>query len=197
MTVWACGARTGLDVVGVASRDANAPDDDSAIIKPTRVFVTASTYQGDFGGLTGADAVCQKEAVAASLTGTYLAWLSDSQGSPSKRFAKQTVPYVRADGVTIAKNWKSLVSGTLAAPINVTASGAVIPMADNAWTMTTMEGTPSSSCGNSCFCLDWTATYYASSSTGKPYNTDAGWTDTGFYQDCGIFPNHLYCFERP
>ncbi len=200
-----CGARTGLDiVVGDASVDAPVLRD-AAIVDvavdvvtphPARVFVTASTYQGDFGGLTGADAICQKEAAAAKISGTYRAWLSDSTGSPSTRFAKQNVSYVRVDGAVVAANWTALTSGTLAAPINLTASGDSIPATDNAWTETKTDGTPYMICGSSCFCLDWTATYYASSSTGKPASTDATWTDTGFYQDCGIFPDHLYCFEQ-
>src|SRR5207248_2675590 len=42
-----------------------------------RVFVTSVMYDGNLGGLAGADAKCQARATAASLSGTYKAWLSD------------------------------------------------------------------------------------------------------------------------
>jgi hypothetical protein len=37
--------------------------------------------------------------MAAGLPGTYRAWISDITGSPSTRFTKSTIPYVRRDGV--------------------------------------------------------------------------------------------------
>lgn len=43
-----------------------------------RVFATSSRYTANLGGLAGADAKCQAHADAASLPGTYAAYLSDS-----------------------------------------------------------------------------------------------------------------------
>ncbi len=43
------------------------------------VFVTSATFNGNLGGLTGADEKCQTEAdgpVSIVPSGTYLAWLS-------------------------------------------------------------------------------------------------------------------------
>nr|MBA3500495.1 hypothetical protein [Deltaproteobacteria bacterium] len=89
-------------------------------IAPKRVFLTAGQFSGaQIGGLTGADAKCQAEAMAANLTGTYKAWLSDITGSPSTRFTKSTiVPYVRTDGFLLAQSFDDLTDGTIAGPIN-------------------------------------------------------------------------------
>ena len=52
----------------------------------TFVFVTEWEGDGNIGGLTAADSICQTEADDAGLPGTYKAWLSDSTASPSSRF---------------------------------------------------------------------------------------------------------------
>ncbi|MCA9638830.1 MAG: DUF4215 domain-containing protein, partial [Myxococcales bacterium] len=51
------------------------------------VFVTDETYNGALGGLAGADQKCQASASAANLPGSYYAWVSASDGSPSSRFS--------------------------------------------------------------------------------------------------------------
>ena len=43
-----------------------------------KVFNSSTSYNGNLGGLTGADAKCQSRAAAAGLTGTYKAWLSST-----------------------------------------------------------------------------------------------------------------------
>ena len=77
------------------------------------VFVTSQSHNGDFGGLTGADAFCQSLALTAGLSGTYKAWLSDTTGSPATRFAQASVPYRLVDGTTIANDWNDLTDGTI------------------------------------------------------------------------------------
>src|SRR5262249_2961681 len=45
-----------------------------------RIFVTFESYMGgDLGGLAGADDICHGLASAANLSGTFMAWLSDSK----------------------------------------------------------------------------------------------------------------------
>ena len=62
------------------------------------VFLTSMTFNGDLGGVAGADAKCQAAADAPlSIVpiGTYLAWISDAIGnSPSTKFSQSTLPYV-------------------------------------------------------------------------------------------------------
>ena len=69
------------------------------------VFVTSAQFNGNLGGLTGADDKCQAEANGpASIvpSGTYLAWLSDGTDSPDTRFTKSAHPYMLPDGSKIA-----------------------------------------------------------------------------------------------
>jgi hypothetical protein len=53
-------------------------------------------------GLAGADAVCQTDAAAADLPGSYLAALTTSAFSAPDRFADVAMPVVRPDGAQIA-----------------------------------------------------------------------------------------------
>src|SRR5690606_24314284 len=70
----------------------------------TVAFVTSNAYNGNFGGLAGADALCAQHAADACLPGTYMAWLSDNVSSPSTRFSQQSIPYRLVDGTQIAVN---------------------------------------------------------------------------------------------
>lgn len=89
-----------------------------------RVFLTSQHVRpGDLAGIAGADAHCQTLATTAGLTGTFKAWLSDGTSSPSARFTRSTVPYMRVDGVLVANNWSDLTDGSLLAPINITEQG--------------------------------------------------------------------------
>jgi hypothetical protein len=90
------------------------------------VFVTSKTYDSNLGGLTGADAKCQKEADdPASIvpSGTYRAWLSDGTNSPNSRFTRSSSPYVLANGKKIAENYSDLTDGSLLNPINLGPNG--------------------------------------------------------------------------
>jgi hypothetical protein len=130
-----------------------------------RVFTTSVRYDGNLGGLAGADAKCQARAVAASLPGTYKAWLSDATGSPSTRFTKSTIPYRTVDGTLIANDYADLTDGTLAAPPDKTETGGApprttfcgpmgaIPDRIMVWASTAANGTLQASQGT---CTNWT-----------------------------------------
>ena len=78
------------------------------------VFVTSGAFDGDTdtgaGGLAGADDICNAAAMAASLAGTYTAWLSDSVTDARDRVTQATIPYVRTDGVRIAVDLADVVN---------------------------------------------------------------------------------------
>ena len=85
-------------------------------------------YDGNLGGLAGADAKCDLLASNAGLTGTFRAWLSDGIDSPDTRFLKAGNPYVLVDNTTvIASDWTDLTSGSIQAPINLTELGGSHP----------------------------------------------------------------------
>ena len=92
------------------------------------IFVTSQRHDGNFGGITGADTFCQGLATSAGLSGTYLAWLSDTTTSPSARFAQANVPYRLVDGTTIANDWADLVDGSIQNPINLDEYGNAAPV---------------------------------------------------------------------
>lgn len=98
------------------------PPEDTGI----RLVFLSNAVNGNLGGLSGADQICQQSADSANLPGTYKAWLGTAQGSPLTRFHQATVPYTLPSGAVVASNWPDLADGTLGTPINTTASGAPV-----------------------------------------------------------------------
>ena len=93
------------------------------------VFVTNAKFNGNLGGLAGADAKCQAEADGpASIvpSGTYLAWLSDGFDSPDIRFTKSSHPYILPDGTKIAEDFTDLMDGSILHPINIDPTGKLV-----------------------------------------------------------------------
>lgn len=158
------------------------------------VFVTSTTYYPSLGGLGGADAKCQSRAYAADLSGTFMAWLSDSTSDPKTRFGiapTSPAPYRRTDGVLIATSWSDLTDGSLLAPINLDEFGAPVELPKSAWTSTNADGTRRERAS----CNDWTSSSPAASGfTGKPEATDTEWT---LYLNGVLIPcdtaHRLYC----
>ena len=120
------------------------------------VFVTSTTTQGDFGGLSGADAICQAAAAIAGLPGSYRAWVSTGpcptgNGVQPPVSAKDRLfpgdddivdPYVVPPGEegvhVIASGWEEWNSIMHKQLLDVNEYGVVIPEAQTArvWTGT-------------------------------------------------------------
>ena len=116
-----------------------------------RAFVTTA-YWTPGGGIDSADTLCQKEATAANLPGTYKALLAPSGASAASRFNASGAPWVRSDGIPLAPTARDFFSATvLDVSPNVTADGFVYYGSDGAWsgaaTMTT-AGSDATNCGN-------------------------------------------------
>lgn len=157
-----------------------------------RVFVTSTRFAGDLGGLVGGDAECQALADGAELGGTWLAWLSETNGgqSPSTRFTQSVDPYVLVGGAQIAADWADLIDGAIDVPINRDETGAEIRTAiPYVWTGTSATF-PS---GVSPCCENWTTTA-SGGAKGMADATDSTWSfNTGM--SCTEL-GHLYCFEQ-
>jgi len=157
------------------------------------VFVTASVLEiGDFGGIAGADALCQEEAEAAGLprADRFGAWLSDSKSSPSTRFETRSARYVLVDGSVIADDWDDLTDGALSHPINRFADGTLEPTSA-VWTATMPSGEAD---GDGVFCGDWSVPDDSLVRFGSAAAADEDWTyrpDTSWCFDIA----RLYCFE--
>jgi hypothetical protein len=155
------GADAGPEAGGDATADAR-PDGPS-VLNGLAIFVSSALYDGNLGGLSGADATCQTLAQAAGLSGSFRAWLSDSNTSASQRLSHGTLPYVLVDNTVVAIGWTGLTSGTLLHAIDLTetgqaptqgslnCSGGILPV----WTFTTASGGLPGSTGANC--ADWTS----------------------------------------
>jgi hypothetical protein len=161
------------------------------------VFLTDDPLlSSNFGGLSGADAVCNSRASGAGLSGTFKAWLSDSSASPSTRFTRSSKGYALIDGTMIADDWDDLTDGPLATPITTTENGVVDPTPRSTATSTDADGTGLAPEANA-YCLDWTSdsgTPNATQVRGRTNVTDSTWTNSNT-AGCGN-TIRLYCFEQ-
>ncbi len=161
------------------------------------VFVTSVSFNGNLGGLTGADDKCQAEADgSASIvpSGTYLAWLSDGTDSPDTRFTKSAHPYVLPDGTKIAEDFTDLTDGSILHAINIDPTGEPFGL-QRFWTGTNADGTTA---GYVNLCDKWTTegprtTFRGISGTGT--RTDKSWSTQYGSMECSEFAS-LVCFQQ-
>ncbi len=158
------------------------------------IFITSTRYTGNLGGLAGADAKCQARATAASLTGEYKAWLSDSTDSPDTRFNK-TYAYADTLGQAIAGSWAALTDGFLQHNLEYDEFGN--PHSQDTilvWTNTESGGDVAQT-SLVMTCNDWTdETISSSSINGHMTQDGSSWTAGQFYGCNNI--GSLYCFEQ-
>jgi len=176
---------------------------------PKFVFISSKAYNGNLGGLTGADGKCQTLASAAGLKGVYKAWLSDSTGSPASRSTHSAGNYLMVDGTLAAQDWTSLAAGVFinrdetGQVASVVGSGATGPAGTilvgdcAAWADTASNGTaippnPVTGSGNSC--NDW------SDATGNYSGGLGPFAQFGGGRTCGSGPcsnlDPIYCVEQ-
>jgi hypothetical protein len=135
-------------------------------IETKKVFVTSQAYDGNLGGLAGADALCQNAADSAGLDGSFLAWLSTTTTSligetiptgPAYRFVRHHVPYVLPNGQQVARYFGDLVDGDLENPIAVTEYGSTV-FSGETWSATSANGLPAAGSPASLYtCENWTS----------------------------------------
>ena len=157
------------------------------------VFVSSSVIGGNIGGLAGADAMCQAEAVANGLSGTYLAWLSDGTDSPSTRFNQSAGPYVLPNGATVALDWADLTDGTLVDRIHVLANSTTSVSGSFIYTGTLFDGTSAGASADATNCDGWTNTG-TTALRGTAGSAGSFWTDQTQLA-CSIAAR-VYCFQN-
>lgn len=165
-----------------------------AVAAPSRVFVTSDSFSGgQFGGLSGADDVCNRLAASASLTGTYTAWISDSSTDAADRVYHNPDGYITTNGNMVANSWADLINAIsvpLLTTINYDQNGADVGTVQP-WTGTYEDGQASDD-----NCNDWTSPF-----------SESDYGDTGLTNDTGEYwseytaehcdhTNPLYCFEN-
>lgn len=148
----------------------------------TRIFQTSATYNGNLGGLSGADTICQTAAVAAGYTGSYwMAILSDSISNAKDRLSI-TYPVVKASSTSTTISSSNLWSGSISNTIGTL---------NSTWTGSDSGGNLSGSP-----CNDW-ASNLSSYITSYGYGTltTSQWL-TYSTTNCGA-SLALYCIEQP
>lgn len=155
-----------------------------------RVFVTSTTTNGLFGGLSKGDDLCAARAAAAGLGGQWRAWLSAGQVAAFTRITADG-PWVNTQGQLVAASRLALASGNLANEIRFDENGQSPQGTSHAFTGTRADGTPSTlDCGG------WTLAggLGAGATLGHLLRTGSSWTaDTT--QAC-TNQRRLYCFEN-
>ena len=147
----ACTSSNHLYCFGVDFAATVAPPTPTAV---RRAFVSAGNFLPN-AGLAAADALCNSEASAAGLPGTYRALLATDNATAASRFSTAGNPWARVDNVVLAPTGAGfLAPGTAthwAAPLNVTAAGGYT-------TSRIWAGAPSlSTVGAGTDCLNWTS----------------------------------------
>jgi hypothetical protein len=198
-----CGALLGSDddepiapAADASDEPAVTPDDASPDVVPRPaanvVFVTTGDFTGNLGGIDGANALCNVEARANGLLGTYVAWLKAANGDrPADRVADASFMLVDTVVVFPAK------PGNPTMPISKTADGGIVDASARAWTGVQMFG-PSDLCGNGVGgdpTMTWrSASNGLSAATGNPHTAGANW-QLGGSASCNQ-RRHLYCFQQ-
>lgn len=167
--------------------------DMTAVPAGKTAFVTSTTYTGSqVGSVSNANSICGTRASAASLTGTYKAWItSTASNSPSNTFTQSTDPYNMPNGTKIADDWTDLVSGSLDANFNIDEFGNAVSGATRVWTNTRADGTIYGESLRDC--VDWTSN---NSGDGGQYGvtTSTFWIGSA-YTGCDN-SYRLFCFEQ-
>ncbi len=155
-----------------------------------RVFLSSATYNGNLGGLAGADSQCVSLAAAANLGGAWKAWLSTSTEDARDRIPD--AEYRLVDGTTVVANSKSdLISGLLKNIIFKTENGDA-PTTGGVWTGTTFNGEDSgANCGGWLYSSTSSSIYMGT--VGYADQVDNRWT-YGAITTCSD-SLRLYCFE--
>lgn len=202
-----CGDGTLNSLAGEACDDSNTADGDgcsSNCLPERRVFATSVFFPGDLNfaddnpdmlaGIPLADARCDALAAAAGLTGSFKAWLSDSDLSPSTRFDTSFSGLYRllSPGFPVVANgWTDLSDGSLAHPIDAYETGTPVGNPKNVLTNTAPDGSSASD----QHCSAFTSNDNTSTTIGQSSASDSTWTDS-FTSQCSN-SYRLYCFEDP
>ncbi|MGH1341805.1 MAG: hypothetical protein ACRBN8_09655 [Nannocystales bacterium] len=147
-------------------------------------FTTVTMVPGD-EGLAAYDALCEAEAEAAKLDGTFLAVVATSRGSALGRFDLDGLPWVNTAGVPLDSTAAATaVSAQFDTAPSFSANG--VPLSDGYWTGAT---SPSSSASHNCG--DWTTL-----SSGRYHPTTA--TEPWDFQNTAGCSNlrRILCFEE-
>jgi len=170
-------------------------------LAPRTIFVTSMAYDGDLGGLQGADQKCQALADASNSIvppGEYVALLSTSTVNANSRMPHSIGPVIRPDGTLVAGNFAELFravssesAGNLLGPPNIDELGVSV-VGGYAWTGSSPQGLmrPES-------CDDWASDSISDEGvSGIPATRNASWIAREAEPDTCNKALRLYCVEK-
>lgn len=154
-------------------------------------FLSEASFEPGYG-LAFADGVCQAEATAAGLDGSYLALLATADASAASRFNPAGPTWMRPDGVPIAASASDLLGGgALLAAIDVSADGTRydgdVPVLTGALSVTASSATT---------CNDWLDAGASSTYQGRTGHSDAAWFNSAEAVSCAATNLRFYCLEE-
>lgn len=162
---------------------------------PRILFITSSIYNGNLGGVSGADFRCSSTAGAGGLSGTFQAIISTS--AMHARGRMPNAKYVTTTGETVAHSISDLFDGTIETQIR-NEQGNYAPSSGtygSVWTGTKWDGYYVN--GTNTSCKDWT-------SSSNPDWGEVGfvpsldsfwvWVNTSGWAPCDV-QRALYCFQ--
>lgn len=172
------------------------------------VFLSSAGYDGNLGGILGADAKCQALANSAFTDKNlnFRAWISTYNApnqikDPSATFFKSKIPYVLTDRKTvITLDYDELTSMNLKNAITLDENAKIPPKCSKVdtsecrtWTNTQPNG---QSNNIEMDCQDWTSnSNRIGGGCGQPTAIDSFWTQV-WPSYCNL-SRHIYCFEQP
>jgi hypothetical protein len=142
------------------------------------VKVTSAGYNGAFGGLADADAICATHAANAGHSGTFVAYLSTSTDNAIKRI-QDARGWVRTDGLPVADLPSDITNGRLFYPIRLDENKADVGAA-LVWTGSGTTGVHDVSCN------DWTINSGPSGAYGQADANSAPFTNFGMMGCAGV-----------
>jgi hypothetical protein len=164
------------------------PDTGAPPAGPLKAFVSSSIVTGGFGGVAGADKICNDLAKAQGLAGTYVAWVSTTGVNAIDRITANG-PWQRVDGQVVAQTKAQLATGALTTALLRDEKNQTPPAAeDRVWTATGANGT---FVGGSD-CAGWTGA--GNGRVGEAEHTNGQWT-TLVDESCTEV-NRVYCFQN-
>jgi hypothetical protein len=168
---------------------AGGSPDLSRSARAKRIFVTSQTYDGNFGGLSGADETCTIKASA--LGGSWRAWISDDSTSAFDRIA-DVGPWYLLDGTTRVFNDRAGLRGTPLAAIDI--DDQRNKHNQFVWTGTAVGGTALTG----YTCSNWTTGAEAGVAAFGDASTPGDWTNSGapdLVSACNV-ARALICLEQ-
>jgi alpha-tubulin suppressor-like RCC1 family protein len=168
------------------------------------VFISSQAYNGNLGGLAGADAKCQVLATAADLPGNYGAILSDDtvpaikRVPASGRFVTPLGDVVAYSASELWHPWGDMNGPIRQRPINVTESGGTLTA--GVWSATQTDGAISNGVHHGetyTTCQSWNSSVSAPVDIGSSFYSNWAWImyyPFSFPLHCNE-SYHLYCVQ--